>query len=294
MSKSEKGGFFRGAEFSRLIILAAMLAIGWPLVVYYGFATKKPEPPKTPPIASLPPLPPPDDDKAFAPVLDKTVRTFRDDDAMALLLERVRKTPPATLAASARREVTPLDLLQKPRRYRGLPIHLDGYAETVFALDDQDPAITPKKRLYEVWIKSSEFDQRMYPCCLILEDVPPSLPGGKNLGERVSVDGYFLKHLRYQAGDKERYAPMLVGRLSHLQGEGTVKEASRPGYWTYLPLGLLFVYISIRVLFTIRKNLVAKNRKRQFFPPDDRIEPDELGQWLANPKPGEDKDLAGD
>ena len=48
MSKAEKRGFFRGAEFSRLLILAAMVAIGWPLVVHYGFTAKPTEKPKLP------------------------------------------------------------------------------------------------------------------------------------------------------------------------------------------------------------------------------------------------------
>ncbi|MDB5350012.1 MAG: hypothetical protein JWN86_1259 [Planctomycetota bacterium] len=289
MSRSEAGGFFRGAEFSRLIILAAMLAIGWPMVVYFGFAARKPAAPRPTPIASLPPLPPADPDVAFKVVLDKTPRTARDDEALALLLERARETPAAKLAAEGRREITPVDLLKNPKRYRGIPIHLDGYAEIVYALDDQDPTLTPKKRLYEVWFRSLDFDQRMYPCCLILEDVPATLPGGKDLGQRVMFDGFFLKLLAYQARDTFRPAPMLVGRLTHFPGEGESKPTSKSRNWIYPLLGVVFAYIFLRVFLTIRKQFARKPEKRQYFPSSHEAEPGHLDQWLAGREFHEDE-----
>lgn len=285
MSRDERRGLFRGAEFSRLLILAGLLVVGWPLVLYYGFARPRTPAPKPAPIASQPPLPPADEAPELADLRDQDWPSIRDDPAKAFLLGRVRETPAATLAAEARREVLPLNLLKNPKRFRGLPIHLDGYAAQVFAVDDIDPEVTPKRRLYEVWMRTLDHDQRVYPVCLISEAVPPSLPGGKDLGERIAFDGYFLKLVLYRAGDGVRFAPVLIGRLAHYpeSADGAPRAGSR--FWTFFPLVLLFGYVSVRVLFTLRKNLAPKRARGPGAPPAEHIEPERLEEWLRSPPP---------
>lgn len=286
MSREEPRGFFRGAEFSRVVILGGLLAVGWPLVVYYGFARSRPaDRPRPAPIASLPPLPAADPAPELAAVMDKEPAARRDDPAKALLLDRVRKTPPEALASAARREVAPIDLLRNPRRYRGLPIRLEGYASEVFAVDDIDPDLTPSGRLYEVWIRPEEHDQRLYPVCLVAETVPATLPGGKGLAERVAIEGYFLKLVVYRAGDGNRYAPLLIGRLAHSPGEAGERPRERSRFWTFLPLVLLLAYLSARMVFVLRKTLAPARAGRRVMARDDRIEPEVLDAWLRSPDP---------
>jgi hypothetical protein len=233
-------------------------------------------------------LPAADKSPEFAGVIDKEPRGFRDEAALKLLLDRVRKTPPAALSSMARSDVLPANLLMKAYRYRGLPIHLDGFASKVFALDDQDPGLVASGRLYEVWIRPAEHDQRLYPCCVLLEDAPPTLPAGRDLDEAVSFDGYFLKLLAYRAGDSLRYAPMLVGRLRHApDATGPFNKSKRSWVWTYVPVGLLMVYVTARLFFRLRKSLPSLATRPRFSAAKDRIEPEQLDEWLANPSSDE-------
>ncbi len=283
MIRDEAPGFFRGSEFSKLLILAALVVIGWALILYYGLQGHAPEPEKAPPVATIPPLPPPDKTAEFARLNDKTIRSSLDGPALRVLLERTRTVPESSLASIARRDVLPVDMNKRPARYRGLPIHLEGFASKVFALDDEDTDLVPGGRLYEVWMRPAEHDQGIYPCCLLLEQVPPTLPAGRELDEPVSFDGYFLKLLAYRAGDTNRFAPMLVGRLRHNANASGPFKVKRSWVWTYVPVGLLMVYVTGRLFFRLRKSLPSMSRRPSSVPIQDQIDPHELGQWLADP-----------
>ena len=277
------------------MILAGLLLVGWPLALYYGFLRPKPEEARPAPIAALPPLPPPDEAPELASLVDVSPTSLKDQGAKSLLLDRVRSTPPSDLAKKARREVLPISILKNPKRYRGLPIHFDGYAAEVFAVDDIDPELTPKGRLYEIWIRTLDHDQRTYPVCLIVEDVPPTLPGGKNLEARIAFDGYFLKLVSYKAVDEMRFAPVLIGRLTHLVQQSKVPARSPSYLWTALPLGLLAVYVTARIFFAqrkIRRNLQNQGTRMIASGREDRIEPEALENWLrleSTEEPGHEK-----
>ena len=212
----ERPTFFRGAEFSRLVILAGLVLAGIPLAIYYGYAKPTPPPPERAPIAAAPPpLPPPDSAPELEPVLDDSARNLRDDEPLAYLFAKVRKGDPTGLAKQARRELLPANLLASPKRYRGLPVRMEGYATTVFAVDDVDPDIAPSGRFYEVWFYHEGDDQER-PCVVLTDAVPKTLPGGRALNERVAVEGYFLKLQKFSGGNGKFYhAPMLVGRIAH-------------------------------------------------------------------------------
>jgi hypothetical protein len=285
LSRVQKA-LFRGSEYPKLLVLAATLLIGWPMVVYYGFYSKTPEKPVVPPIASQPKLPPPDSAPAFAGVIDKEPRGFRDDAPLALLFERVRKEPDR-LAKEARREVLPIDLLMSPSRFRGLPIRMEGWAQQVYTHDNEDADLTPTGRFYEVWFRSDERRQGTYPVCIFVEDIPSTFPSGRALEERVAIEGYFLKLYAYQAGDVKRFAPLLVGRITHIPNAAAPVHQAQNRYWVAGPLVLLFVYLSGRMFFTLRRNRVRPYERSSSAAPD-RIEAQDLQEWLAMPKEPEE------
>lgn len=280
MRDREGRGYFRGSEFSKLLILAGLLAIGWPLVIYYGFVSRPAARPAPRPIVEQAPLPPPDPAPEMVGIIDIRPRTFRDDVPMAYLLKKVRDDPPPGLSKTARAEILPADLLRNPKRYRGLPLRLEGYAHQVFAHDDEDKDVVPGGRLYEVWFRSDEHDQRLYPCTLWVENVPKTLPGGRGLEERVAFEGYFFRLLSYTAGDAARFAPMLVGRIAHRPGESAApRPRSESRLWIFLPLGLLVVYLSVRMAFAVRKTRrPGGNRSARAV--SDQIDPEDLDRWV--------------
>ncbi len=261
--------------------------IGWPLYLYY--ARPAPGAKKAQALANIPPLPAADDRPAFARLRDKSPADEIDRPAKKLAFEEVRKLSPDELSAKVRREVTPYDLDMHPKLYRGLTIHLEGNAQLAVVHDDE-PTLTPSHRYYEIWLNVP--DQRDAPVCVLVEDVPPTLPAGTLRGEPVSFDGVFLRLLAYKARDAARFAPLLVGRITHHPEEAA---APRSMWWNVAPLGLLGLYFCIRMAFSLRKGLRRPSERRDFFPKDDKaeIEPEALNQWLAGPapevEPGEDE-----
>ncbi len=91
-----------------------------------------------------------------------------------------------------------------------MPVHLEGTALRVLTYE-VNPGLAPTGRIYEAWVYADE--NRLVPYVLAFDEPPPGLVVGPDLYLKVRFDGYFFKLLGYQAGDKLRAAPLLVGRL---------------------------------------------------------------------------------
>ena len=287
--------FFRGSEFPRLVLLVGIVLAGWPMILLFarGNDDPKPAPPPTVAAASLKPVVP-DTGIEFEALVDKAPMKIRDDAAYSILLRRARETSSKALAAEARRDIFWTHLWERPAGYRGVPIHLEGTARRVLSYE-VNPELAPGGRVYEAWIYSDE--NRMFPYVLVFEDAPPGLVIGADLFVRVTFDGYFLKLLGYRAGDANRAAPMLVGRL-----HATAPLAPAPAPMVELRnmtrsetfvliFVLLFSYIVIRAIFQVRK---AMRTSRTISVPgralaEDDIAPADLAAFLRS-VPEEDED----
>jgi hypothetical protein len=273
---------FRGAELPRLLVLAAVMVVGWGIV--FTSCSPKAEPSRPGGGAGMPPLPPADDAPIFASIIDKTPITLGDMAAYAALLERVRTTPAAHLAARSRRDVIFSQLLDRPGRHRGLPIHLQGTAKRILIQDEIQPELSPKGRIYEAWVFTD--DGQGFPYVLVFEDAPPGLPIGDDVNELIAFNGYFLKLLAYQAADVPRVAPMLVGRL----GWRPPQEAAAPKVLG-LPrdtlrgvVAVLFLLTTVRLLgwtLRTRRSLGRSIARPRGSAPIDQIDPEDLSAWLA-------------
>jgi hypothetical protein len=275
---SERTGLFQGSELSKLVALATIMVAGWALFFAWGGPKAAPPRPAAPADA---PLPPADPSPAFESVTDKTTIQLRDMAAYAELLERARGTSPAALSAQSRRDVVFPQLLERPDRYRGLPIHLQGTVRRIVVQDDISPELSPKGRLYEAWIFTP--DSQRFPYVLIFEDLPPGLSVGDQVHELVAFDGYFLKLLAYQAADIHRFAPMLIGRMTG----NPPAASSRPGgtsrspvAWMMGPLFLLMLYGLVRWGFRLRRALAPRVELPKGISPVDEIAPEDLSRWL--------------
>ncbi len=203
MSGRRPASFFRGGELRGLVVFAVLAVVGW--VVVINTARPKAAPERPPAVVADPRPLEPDTSLAFQGLLDRTEMGPRDNAAYKELLDRARATPPDKLAKDARRDVFYTHLWERPDLYRGVPVHLEGTLRKVLPHAKVSEAFTPKGRLTEAWFFTPE-SQRL-PYVVMVEDMPPGLPIGNNLGEPVSVDAYFLKLLRYKAGDTDRAAP---------------------------------------------------------------------------------------
>ncbi len=207
-------GLFRGAELSRLVVLAAIMVGGWFYV--WSYLQARPEPVDPPPVTSPPPAPiEPDTSPKFAGLRDKTPLAFRDTAAYATLLERARGVSADALAAQARRDLLFTHLWDRPEKYRGVPVHLLGTARRVLSYESK---LSRTGRLHEAWIFTHESQNHPYAC--VFEDMPAGFPIGGDVSERVVFNGYFLKLMSYQAGDVPRAArasaPVLLALSSRV------------------------------------------------------------------------------
>jgi hypothetical protein len=278
---SPGAGFFRGAELPRLLVLLAIMVAGWVLVWNYAQSQPAPEAPGP----AVPPAPAtakaePDTAPEFETVTDKTPIGLRDMAAYELLVKRVRETSAADLARQSRRDVYFTDLWEQPKRYRGVAIHLLG---TAWRIHSYESKLSPNGRLYEAWVSTHESQGNPYVC--VFEDLPPGMPVGPELSERVVFNGCFLKQMRYLAGkDIPRAAPVLVGRIGWTPGPKAAKR-DNTFFWMALVVALLFVVSLFRWLAGLRRWAAPRTGSRAGLVstrPTEEIDPVDLAQWVES------------
>ena len=283
--------FFRGSELPRLALLAALALAGWTAVWY--FANHRPGPPPEPPLRAEahPQAIEPDRSEVFETVTDRSAMSFRDNAAYSYLLEKARSRTPAELAAEARRDVFATHLWERPELYRGVPVHIQGAALRVVRFESK---LSKTGWLYEAWVVTP--DARRYPFDCVFEEAPEGLPIGTDVNERVVFNGYFLKIMKYQAGDVARGAPVLVGKLGweRRPSESPVEESNKVLFWSMVAVGLMFVVSLGRWAYQMMHYLAFPHRgeksSRTF---TDEIPPEDLQAWVESQEDEADRDERG-
>jgi hypothetical protein len=271
------GRLFRGSELPRLLILAAIMVVGWGLV--WQFAQQQPQPVEPVPQVEAKPEPVvPDRSIEFETVTDRTPMSFRDNAAYSLLLEKARERTPAELAKESRRDIALTHLWERPELYRGVPLHLLGTAMRVVRFESK---LSRTGWLYEAWIITPE--ARKYPYNCVFEEPPEGFPVGTDISERVVFNGYFLKIMKYQAGDVARGAPVLVGKLGWdpRPTPAPAAESNRTLFWSLVVLGAMFLLSLGRWIFQLFHFLSGP---RSSTPTSsyatDEIPPEDLSAWV--------------
>ncbi len=285
---SDNGRFFRGNELPKLLLLLGVALGGW-TVVYLALYREQPEvdePERA--VAGNPEPIKPDESLEFQAVRDRTVLKFRENAAYKLLLERARAETPDSLAKLARRDVLLPQLAERPAHYRGVPIHILGYARRVLRYESK---LAKGGWLYEAWVFTP--DSQNFPYVCVFEDVPPGFPIGNDVHERIVFNGYFLKLMAYGAGDTAeagnaaRLAPLLVGRIGWTPspqapavGAGGI---SKGRMWLYGGLAIMFVISMARWIWQMSRFLSPRGTDISPSPrPTEVISPDELTRWVES------------
>jgi len=285
--------YFRGSELPRLLMLGAVMVLGWGLV--WRFANQRPRPAE--PVATAEPQPEPvvaDHADEFETVTDRTPMSFRDNAAYAYLLEKARKQTPIELAAQSRRDILLTHIWERPELYRGVPIHLLG---TLKRLIRYEAKMSKTGWIYEASIFTPEAGRYPYQC--VFEEAPVGLPLGADVSERVVFNGYFLKIMRYQASDVTRGAPVLVGQLGwepHADpaaGAAPARESNPLLYWSLVILGVMFLMSLGRWVFQLSHFLSGP--RSTIIPaahPAEDIAPGALDAWVDSVASSEDEEPA--
>jgi hypothetical protein len=266
-------GLFRGSELPRLVVLAAILMAGWSYAVWRAVAPPRPEPPKPPTAGQLAKLPPPDDSIELQGVQDKERLTAHESLGYAMLVRRARETPSDKLAAASRHDVVISQIITRPARYRGLPIHLEGTARRVLSQEADGTRVFPKGKFYEAYVFTTE--SYPYPYIFVFEDAPSKLPVGADVWERLAFEGYFFKLMPYIAGDKPRFAPLLIGRVV---APSTAPVPQPSGRWQAPALVLLLT--ALTAYLGLRLYLKFRQAPRPGKMPEVASEPMDVSAWL--------------
>ncbi|MCA1686698.1 MAG: hypothetical protein LC745_12170 [Planctomycetia bacterium] len=288
MDEPETTGMFRGSELSRLLILLAIASAGWVAVWFYLVRPRAAPPEPWQVVTGKPAAVEADRSVEFETVTDKKPISLRDMAAYSTLLTRAGTGTPAELAAQARRDVYYAHLWGDPKEYRGVPIHLEGTARRVLYYRSK---LSRTGWLYETWMFTPDGQGQPYVC--VSEDAPKGYPLGPNLQEGVAFNGYFLKLMRYEAGDVPRAAPLLIGRIVWARPASPV-DSTLSTYWPAAVVGLIVLIGMVRWVVWFRRSFAPKPppsflRDR----PGEEIAPEALSEYFGNP-PEDDDDSADD
>jgi hypothetical protein len=174
-----------------------------------------------------------------------------------------------------RRDLVFTHLWEHPERYRGQLVRLKLNIRRAIATDaDVQGKARDLKRTYEAW---GWTDESHNPYVVVLTSLPDNFPLGYSIDENVVFDGYFLKLMRFEAGDgKQHAAPLLIGQLSW-RPRTMPPMPFNPAWAGYFVLGgLAVVMLVVRMTFRMRPP-----RPRAVLPPlrdDEEAVPIET--WL--------------
>lgn len=144
-------------------------------------------------------------------VTDKTPLKPRDMHAYWKMLSWARTESSADLDKRALHEVPFTRLWEQPEKYRGKLISLRLHIRRVLINEDLPSNPQELKTCYEAWGWTEE--SRSFPYVLIFPDLPEGLVIGNEMRGEATFVGYFLKIMSYEAFDKTRGAPLLIGRM---------------------------------------------------------------------------------
>ena len=272
--------FFRGSELPRLAILSVVMLAGWG--IFWSYAQKPPAPGRAPAHRRGA------TEAGRRRSLDR-VRDGHGSNADVVPRQRglcaaagsLAEQDTAELAVESRRDLLLTHLWERPELYRGVPIHILGSALRVLRYESK---LSKTGWLYEAWVMTPE--QRRVPYVCVFEDVPKGFPIGPDVSERVVFNGYFLKLMKYEAGDVTRGAPVLVGRIGWEPPESSAandKGMNSTLRWTLIGLGLMFVISHVAVDRPAPSPLHApcplESPKAS---PNDELDPASLSHWVQS------------
>ena len=145
------------------------------------------------------------------------------------LIVAARKSPQEALAKVALPGITGRELFGPDRKqYRGQVVHVVGRLTKLEAIEsDGYLAAEGVKKLFRGWIQDDTTPD--IPLCVLVSELGAGLrPAEKIANVWVTLDGYYLKRLKYREGKVDRLAPLIVGCLLRRNDATTEAPAKTP------------------------------------------------------------------
>ncbi len=122
---------------------------------------------------------------------------------------------------------------QQPDKYRGKLIRLRLHVVRILSWDAEENS-AGVKHVYEIWGWTDE--SKSFPYVLVLSELPKGIPYGDGLHLEGVFVGYFLKTMTYTAMNKNRYSPLLLGRMKWLPATAPAPPVVARSDWRWIGL----------------------------------------------------------
>jgi hypothetical protein len=165
----------------------------------------------------------------FQAISDRTIELAREEmPAYWRLFAWTEHQSLADLQQRADPSAVLNQFVQWPDEQRGKLFQLDLNVRRVLSYDAPANSAGIKK-VYEIWGWTTESKAWLY--VVLTSHLPPGMPVGPDVNERVTFAGYFLKVQGYHAAgagprDKPLAAPLFVGRLAWKASPASVSATS--------------------------------------------------------------------
>ena len=118
----------------------------------------------------------------------------------------------AQMEARAQKEVFITRYYEEPEKHRGKLIRLRVHVKRILDYDAPENKLGVKKA-YEFWGWTDE--SKSYPYVLVTDQLPDGWKVGADVRFEGVFVGYFMKSMGYVAFQKNRSAPLLIGKIRH-------------------------------------------------------------------------------
>lgn len=183
----------------------------------------------------------------------------QEQDAYFTMLIFANRTSPAALekAGKENKEADWAHIFREPANHRGEIVHFEGTLKKLRKFTPQPMAAQGGVRnYYEGFMYADVLE--LNPVFFDITELPKGLEPGDHLNVKVGLSGYFFKKFRYTAVDtkktnKDRLAPLVIGRTLTLLTEPAAEEAPPDAEWVNW-LGPTFfagIGLTVAILFAL-------------------------------------------
>ncbi len=189
----------------------------------------------------------------------------------------------ADLESRSLKNVVYTQFWQQPDKYRGKIVRLRLHVQRILNWEAGENS-AGVRQAYEVWGNTDE--SKSYPYVVVLSELPKGIPLGDGVHEEGLFVGYFLKTMAYTAFNKNRSAPLLLGRMKWLSTAATAPPVVGRKDWVWITL------VGIPVLLLIAFGAWYQIRRfgQVHLPPAAPADDQEMESWFRSgsaPSPDE-------
>jgi hypothetical protein len=211
--------------------------------------------------------------KLFEALSDKTVLAPEEMPAYWRCMKWARAQTFAEMDKRAARDVAYTRLFEQPDKYRGHLLRLRLHILRILDWDAHENS-AGVKHVYEAW---GWTDQSNALYVAVFSELPEGMKLGEGQHQEGVFVGYFLKDLGFQAFNRNRAAPLLVGRMHRVEAAAPAPLIARSDWdWLWM-LAIPFVAIGFSAAW-----LRFRRTRRPAVPVPTPTDEAEMEEWFRN------------